>query len=64
MQDSQRLEPERHLIPDLDIIRTKLHSLEDAHIQLVNRQREAELFATNAPDGAYFRACHAKIRAN
>src|SRR6267378_113061 len=35
--------------PDLDIIRTKLHSLEDAHIQLVNRQREAELFATNAP---------------
>jgi len=35
--------------PDLDIIRTKLHSLEDAHIQLMNRQREAELFATNAP---------------
>jgi len=35
--------------PDLDIIRTKLHALEDAHIQMMNKQREAELFATNAP---------------
>lgn len=32
-----------------DIIRTKLRSLEDARIQMLNRQREAELFAANPP---------------
>src|SRR5262249_55054169 len=34
--------------PDLDIIRTKLRSLEDARTQLVERHREAELYATNS----------------
>src|SRR5438045_6668305 len=37
------------LFPYTTLFRSKLHSLEDAHIQLMNRQREAELFATNAP---------------
>ncbi len=35
--------------PELDIIRTKLLSLEEGRVQLANRQREAELFATNPP---------------
>jgi protein involved in polysaccharide export with SLBB domain/capsular polysaccharide biosynthesis protein len=34
--------------PDLDIIRTKLRSLHDARTLLVERQREAELYATNS----------------
>jgi polysaccharide export outer membrane protein len=34
---------------DNDIIRTKLRSLEDARIQMLNRQREADLYAANPP---------------
>jgi len=34
--------------PDLDIIRTKLRSLQDGRTQLLQRQREAELYATNS----------------
>jgi len=34
--------------PDLDIIRTKLRSLEDARTRLVERQREAAMYATNS----------------
>ncbi|HEV7924062.1 MAG TPA: polysaccharide biosynthesis/export family protein [Verrucomicrobiae bacterium] len=35
--------------PELDIIRTKLLTLEEARVQLANRQREAAMFATNPP---------------
>ncbi len=35
--------------PQLDIIRGKLLSLEEGRVQLVNRQREAELYAANPP---------------
>src|SRR5258706_6896569 len=34
---------------EMDIIRTKLRSLEDARIQMLNRQREADLYAANPP---------------
>jgi protein involved in polysaccharide export with SLBB domain/capsular polysaccharide biosynthesis protein/Mrp family chromosome partitioning ATPase len=33
----------------LDVVRTKLHSLQDARTQLLQRQQEAEWYATNAP---------------
>ncbi len=35
--------------PELDIIRTKLLTLEESRLQLANRQREAAMFATNPP---------------
>jgi protein involved in polysaccharide export with SLBB domain/capsular polysaccharide biosynthesis protein len=35
--------------PELDIIRTKLLTLEESRVQLANRQREAVMFATNPP---------------
>lgn len=35
--------------PELEIIRARLASLEDARIQLANRQREAELYAKDPP---------------
>lgn len=35
--------------PELDIIRTKLLTLEEARLQLANRQREAAMFAANPP---------------
>jgi protein involved in polysaccharide export with SLBB domain/capsular polysaccharide biosynthesis protein len=38
-----------HFNPELDIIRTKLLSLEEGRVQLSNRQREAELYAANPP---------------
>jgi protein involved in polysaccharide export with SLBB domain/capsular polysaccharide biosynthesis protein len=35
--------------PELDIIRTKLLSLEEGRVSLASRQREAELYAANPP---------------
>jgi protein involved in polysaccharide export with SLBB domain/capsular polysaccharide biosynthesis protein/Mrp family chromosome partitioning ATPase len=35
--------------PELDIIRTKLLSLEEGRVQLASRQREAELYAADPP---------------
>jgi protein involved in polysaccharide export with SLBB domain/capsular polysaccharide biosynthesis protein len=35
--------------PEVDIMRTKLLSLEQERVQLVNRQREAELYANDPP---------------
>jgi protein involved in polysaccharide export with SLBB domain/capsular polysaccharide biosynthesis protein len=37
------------LNPEADIIRTKLLSLEQGRVELVNRQREAELYVANPP---------------
>jgi protein involved in polysaccharide export with SLBB domain/capsular polysaccharide biosynthesis protein len=36
--------------PELDIIRARLLSLEEGRVQVVNRQREAEMYATHPPD--------------
>jgi hypothetical protein len=38
--------------PELDIIRAKLLSLEEGRVQLVNKQREAELYVANPPGEA------------
>jgi protein involved in polysaccharide export with SLBB domain/capsular polysaccharide biosynthesis protein len=38
--------------PEVDIIRSKLLSLEEGRVQLVNRQREAELYVSNPPGTA------------
>jgi protein involved in polysaccharide export with SLBB domain/capsular polysaccharide biosynthesis protein len=38
--------------PEVDIIRSKLLSLEEGRVQLVNRQREAELYASDPPGNA------------
>jgi protein involved in polysaccharide export with SLBB domain/capsular polysaccharide biosynthesis protein len=38
--------------PELDIIRSKLVSLEQGRVELVQRQREAELYVTNPPGSA------------
>jgi protein involved in polysaccharide export with SLBB domain/capsular polysaccharide biosynthesis protein len=35
--------------PDYEIIQTRLRSLEDARVGMANRQREAQLYATNPP---------------
>jgi protein involved in polysaccharide export with SLBB domain/capsular polysaccharide biosynthesis protein len=35
--------------PELDIVRTRLLSLEEGRVQLANRQREAALYAANPP---------------
>jgi len=35
--------------PEMDIMRAKLLSLEEGRVQLVNRQREADLYMTNPP---------------
>jgi len=40
------------LNPEVDIIRAKLLSLEEGRVQLVNRQREAELYVANPPGEA------------
>jgi len=38
--------------PELDIIRARLLSLEEGRVQLVNRQRQAELYVANPPGEA------------
>jgi len=38
--------------PEVDIIRSKLLSLEEGRVQLVNRHREAELYVSNPPGTA------------
>jgi protein involved in polysaccharide export with SLBB domain/capsular polysaccharide biosynthesis protein len=44
--------PAPTLNPEVDIIRAKLLSLEEGRVQLVNRQREAELYVANPPGEA------------
>jgi protein involved in polysaccharide export with SLBB domain/capsular polysaccharide biosynthesis protein len=44
--------PAPALNPEVDIIRAKLLSLEEGRVQLVNRQREAELYVANPPGEA------------
>ena len=44
--------PAQTFNPEFDIIRTKLLSLEEGRVQMVNRLREAELYAANPPGAA------------
>ncbi len=38
--------------PEIDIVRAKLLSLQQGRVELINRQREAALYADNPPDAA------------